>query len=163
MLGTTTALLGSVVASLLAFGVLLEGRWLWVGSPRGTSVIAVAAWLVALVITVSPVAAVGLGALFAAPVSWTAVGTVVVVVTVAADAAVVAGVLVPWGDGAGDQLTTFAAFGAVAIATSLAVGVSSGSAHPTLSWLSPSAVRPAAVRCRRSGVGSREPDRDRRG
>ena len=123
MLGTTTALLGSVVASLLAFGVLLEGRWLWVGSPRGTSVIAVAVWLVALVITVSPVAAVGLGALFAAPVSWTAVGTVVVVVTVAADAAVVAGVLVPWGDGAGDQLTTFAAFGAVAIATSLAVGV----------------------------------------
>ena len=112
MLGTTTALLGSVVASLAVSGVLREGGWLWLAAPRGTGGLAGGAWLVGVVLTVAPVVAVGAVALVVSPALWGAVGTVAVVSVVAADVAVVAGALVPWRGGAGDQLTTFAAFGA---------------------------------------------------
>lgn len=123
MLGTTTTLLGSVVAPLAVFGVVREGRWVWLSTPWRRAAIARLAWAVVLVLTSAPVVAVGTAALLAASASWSAVGTVAVVALLAVDAAVVAGVLLPWGAGAGDQLSTFAAFGAIAIATSLAVGL----------------------------------------
>jgi len=123
MLGTTTALLGSVVASLVVSGVLRDGRWLWVGAPYSSRGIAFTAWLVALAVTLAPVVLVGLGAFVLETPSRSAVAAVAVVAVMAADAALVAGVLVPWSRGAGDQLTTFSAFGAVAIATSLVVGL----------------------------------------
>ena len=123
MLGTTTALLGAVVASLAVCGVVREGGWLWLSAPAPRAAIARAAWAVALLLTSAPVLVVGCAAVAVSPTSWGAVGTIAVVVWLAADAAMVAGVIVPWGAGAGEQVSTFAAFGAVAIAGSLAVGV----------------------------------------
>jgi hypothetical protein len=123
MLGTTTALLGCIVPSLATCGGMCVGRWLWLAAPCPSATIGRSAWGVALVLTTLPAAVVGGVALAVSAASWSAVGTVAIVVVLAADTAAIAGVLVPWRGGAGDQLATFAAFGALAIATSLAIGV----------------------------------------
>ncbi len=124
LLGTTTALLGSILVSLAACGVLLEGRWLWIGAPRDRSRLALTACLVGVVGSAVPVAAVGAGAAIVSGASASTVGIVTVLVIVGSAAALQAGALVPWsGAGIGDQLTTFAVLAAVAIAMSLVVGL----------------------------------------
>jgi hypothetical protein len=124
LLGATTALLGTVLAPLVVGGVLLEGRWLWAAGActrRSTALAAVAVGLTAAAVPVLLVAAVAATTVSAPP---GALGAVAGLTAVAAAAALVAGSLVPWrGDGAGDQVTTFAAFVAVAVLTSLVVAV----------------------------------------
>ena len=46
LLATTTALLGSILFPLAVCGVLLHGRWLWVGGPGDRHVIGLAACLI---------------------------------------------------------------------------------------------------------------------
>jgi len=124
LLGTTTALLGSLFCPLAAGGALLDGRWLWAGTPRGTAVVAEAAALVAVAGTAAPVGVVGAGAWVGSGASRSSAGVVAVLVVAGSATALLAGALVPWQrSGAGDQLTTFAAFAAIAVATSLAVGL----------------------------------------
>lgn len=124
LLATTTALLGSILCSLAVCGLLLNGRWLWIGGPGDRRVIGLAACLVGLTGSAFPVAVVGTGAMAASGASWTAVGGVAAFVVVGSAAALLAGALVPWSDeGVGDQLTTFAAFAAIVIAASLMIGL----------------------------------------
>jgi hypothetical protein len=124
MLGTTTALLGSVFCSLAVAGALEDGRWLWGRTPRGTGAVARATTVVAVTGTAMPVALVGTGAALAAGASRSAIGVVATVVLTGAANALVAGALLPWREsGAGDQLATFAAFAAIAVGVSLAVGL----------------------------------------
>jgi hypothetical protein len=124
LLGTTTALLGSVVSALVLCGVLVDGRWLWHAAPRRGREVVPGAVFLALVLTTLPVAAVGTVALLTSGASWSSVGIVAALVLVGGDLALLAGALVPWqGTGMGDQLTTFAAFAALAMASSLAVGL----------------------------------------
>ena len=86
--------------------------------------IGLAACLVALAGSAFPVTVVGAGAMVASGAPRSAVGVVAAVVIVGSAVALLAGALVPWsGEGVGDQLTTFAALAAIAIATSLAVGL----------------------------------------
>jgi hypothetical protein len=124
LLGTTTALLGSVLCALAIGGALVAGRWLWAATPRGCDAVARSAVLVSLVGSAAPVALVGLGAGLASGAPRGSVGAVAGVVVAGASLAVVAGALVPWQEGAADQLTTFAAFAALALAVSLGVGLS---------------------------------------
>ena len=124
LLGTTTALLGSVVPALVLCGALVDGRWLWRAAPRRGGELVPSAVFLVLVLTALPVAAVGTVALLTSGASWSSVGTVAALVLVGGDIALLAGALVPWqGKGVGDQLTTFGAFAALAMAASLAVGV----------------------------------------
>ena len=124
LLATTTALLGSILCSLAMCGVLLHGRWLWMGGPGDRRFIGLAACLIGLTGSALPVAVVGAGAMVSTGAPWSAVGVVAGIVIVGSATALVAGALVPWSsDGLGDQLTTFAALAAVAIATSVTVGV----------------------------------------
>jgi len=124
LLGTTTALLGSLFCPLAAGGALLDGRWLWAGTPRGSAVVVGAAALVAVAGTAAPVGLVGAGAWVGSGASRSSAGVVAVLVVAGSATALLAGALVPWRrSGVGDQLTTFAAFAAVAVATSLAVGL----------------------------------------
>ena len=96
------------------------------------------------------------------PAIGSAVGTVALVSVVAADVAVVAGALVPWRGGAGDQLTSFAAFGLIAVATSLGVGlvapraVALGAPDPVVAVVLCGAAGAGAVEAlRRSLAGAR--------
>jgi hypothetical protein len=124
LLATTTTLLGSTLCSLAVCGVILQGRWLWVGGPGDRRVIALAACLVGLAGSAFPVAVVGTGAMVASGASWSAVGVVAAFVVVGSAAALLAGALVPWSaEGIGDQLTTFAVCAAIAIAMSLIAGL----------------------------------------
>ena len=124
LLATTTALLGSILCSLAVCGALLPGCWLWLGGSGDGRRISLAGCLVGLTGSTLPVAVVGGGAMVASGTSWSAVGVVAAFVIVGSAAALLAGAAVPWRtDGAGDQLTTFAAFAAVAIAMSLTVGL----------------------------------------
>ena len=124
LLGSSTALLGAVFCPLVTCGALLDGRWLWRGGSRHHVTVAGAAALVATIGALLPVAVVGLAATVAARPSWSPVGAVATLVAVGSAAALAAGALTPWaGSGIGDQLTTFAAFAVIAIATSLVVGV----------------------------------------
>jgi hypothetical protein len=123
MLATTTALLGAILCSLAVCGVLLHGRWLWVGGPVARRVIGLVACLVGLAGSVLPVAVVGAGATAVSGATWSAVGVVTAFVVVGCGAALLAGTLVPWNrEAVGDQMTTFAALAAIAIAMSLVVG-----------------------------------------
>jgi hypothetical protein len=124
LLATTTALLGSILCSLAVCGLVLNGRWLWLGGPGDRRAIGLAACLVGLTGSSAPVAVVGTCAMVVSGTSWGAVGVVAAVVIVGSATALLAGALVPWSSaGVGDQLTTFAALAAIAIATSLAVGL----------------------------------------
>jgi hypothetical protein len=123
LLGTTTALLGSILCSLVACGALLDGLWLWRGSPSDRRSITVAATLVTLAATAAPVAVVALGARAVSDASARSTGVVAALVVVGCALALLAGCLIPWrGSGIGDQLTTFAALAALALVTSLLVG-----------------------------------------
>lgn len=124
LFGTTTALLGSILCSLAMCGVLLRGRWLWMGGPVDRHVIGLAACIIGLTGTALPVAVVGAGARVTSGGSGSAVGVVAGIVIVSSATALVAGALVPWtSEGVGDQLTTFAALAALAIAASITAGV----------------------------------------
>ncbi len=124
LLATTTAMFGSVVCPLLLGGMLLEGRWLWWGGSRRRRLTVPAAELVSLAGAALPVVAAGVCAFAVSGVSWSAVGIVAAILVIGSSLAVVAGAAVPWRrDGAGDQLTTFVAFAALAIGTSLAVAL----------------------------------------
>jgi hypothetical protein len=124
LLCTTTALLGAILAPLVVGGVLIEGRWLWAAaacSRRAIGVSALAVGIAAAAVPVLLVAALAGATVGAPPAPLAAVAGLTVV---AAAAALVAGSLVPWrGEGAGDQVTTFAAFVAVAVVASLAVAL----------------------------------------
>jgi hypothetical protein len=138
LLGTTTALLGSALCALATGGALLDGRWLWARAPRGDAGVARSAVLVALVGTSAPVILVGAAAAVAAGSTPSSAGAVVGLVVTGAALAVVAGALIPWQRGTGSQLTTFAAFAAIAVAVSLGVGlaaprlVSAGAPDPVV-------------------------------
>ena len=124
LLATTTALLGSILCSLAVCGVLLRGRWLWVGGPGDRIALVRAAWLVGSSGSLVPVAIVGVVATVVSGASWSAIGAVAAFAVVGSAAGLLAGSLVPWtGEGVGDQLTTFAALAAITIAGSLAVGL----------------------------------------
>jgi hypothetical protein len=151
LLATTTTLLGSILCPLVLCGVLLHGRWLWVGGPRDRRLVTLAACLVGLVASALPVVVVGALATAVSGASLSALGVVAAFVLVGSAAALLAGALVPWnGEGVGDQLTTFAALAAVAIATSLGVGV----AGPRLVSLGVPAAAVVVVVCGFSAVGA---------
>ena len=83
-----------------------------------------AAGLVGCLGAAAPVAVVGAGAIVASGADWRTVGVAVALVIVGSALALLAGSLVPLrGTGAGDQLTTFAAFAALAVAMSLVTGL----------------------------------------
>ena len=124
LLATTTALLGAILCPLAVCGVLLGGRWLWIGGPGDRAVLVRAASARGLRRVASP----GRGRRgrrnVASGASCSAAGALAAFVVVGSAAALLAGSLVPWhGDGVGDQLTTFAALAAVVVAGSLAVGL----------------------------------------
>ncbi len=124
LLATTTTLLGSLVAALAGWGALAAGAWMWLGAPRGRGAIAAITWQSGLVAAAVPVGIVALVAAFGSGADWRTVGVVAVLVVVGTAVATIAGSLVPWqGDGIGDQLSSLAAFVAVAIATSFIVGL----------------------------------------
>jgi len=152
LLGTTTALLGSALCALATGGALLAGRWLWARAPRGAATVARPAVLVALVGTSAPVILVGVAAAAAAGATRASAGAVAGVVVAGAALGVVAGSLVPWVPGAGAQLTTLAAFAAIAVGVSLGVGlaaprlVSAGAPDPlVLAFVCASCLAAAAV------------------
>lgn len=124
LLATTTTLLGSLVAALAGWGVLATGTWMWLGAPRGRRATAATVWQAGLVASGAPVAGVAAAAAIGSGFDWRTVGVVAVLVVAGAAVATIGGALVPWqGTGIGDQLSSFAAFAAVAIAASLVVGL----------------------------------------
>lgn len=124
LLATTTTLLGSLVASLAGWGALATGAWMWLGAPRGRRAIAAIVWQSGLVAAAVPVCFIAVIVAFGSGLDWRTVGVVAVLVVVGTAIATITGSLVPWqGDGIGDQLSSFAAFVAVAIATSCIVGL----------------------------------------
>ncbi len=124
LLATTTTLLGALVAALVGWGGLACGLWLWRGAPRGRRTIATTTWLAGLVAVATPVALVGAAAAAWSGVDRQTVGVVSVLTVTGAAVATFAGSLVPWrGDGLGDQVSSLSAFAALAIGTSLGVGV----------------------------------------
>ena len=124
LLGTTTALLGSLLCPLVVGGVLDGGRWLWRGAPVPSGAIARSFALASTLAAALPVAAVGSVAAVASGARAGIAGVVAALVVAGSCVALLAGALLPWrGTGAGDQMTTIAAFAAIAIAASLAVGL----------------------------------------
>ena len=124
LLGTTTALLGSLLCPLVVGGVLADGRWLWRSAPVERSAVARAFALASTVAAALPVAVVACVAAVASGAKPGILGILAALVTVGTCLALLAGALVPWrGAGAGDQMTTIAAFAAIAIAVSLGVGL----------------------------------------
>jgi hypothetical protein len=124
LLATTTTLLGSLVAALALFGILQSGSWIWLAAPRRLGSLAATAWLVGLVATAIPVGLVGVFTAIPSGVDASTAGVVAVLVLMGTAVATITGSLVPWrGDGIGDQLSAVAAFMAVALATSFAIGL----------------------------------------
>ena len=124
LLGTTTALLGSLVCPLVVGGVLVDGRWLWRSAPVEGHAIACAFALASTVAASLPVAVVGSTAAPASGAPAGILGVVLALVVVGSGVGLLAGALIPWrGAGAGEQMTTVAAFAAIAIAASLVVGL----------------------------------------
>lgn len=124
LLATTTTLLGSLVPALALFGILVSGSWVWLAAPRGLGSLAAKAWLVGLVAAVIPVGFVGVCTAIASGADGSTAGVVAVLVLMGTAVATITGSLVPWrGDGIGDQLSAVAAFMAVALATSFAIGL----------------------------------------
>jgi hypothetical protein len=124
LLGTTTALLGALLCPLVAGGVLADGRWLWRSAPAADRSVARTAGLVGCLGAAVPVAVVGGGAMVVSGADRRTAGVVASLVIVGSALALLAGALVPLrGAGAGDQLTTFAAFAALAVAASLVTGL----------------------------------------
>jgi hypothetical protein len=124
LLGTTTALLGSLLCPLVVGGVLGDGRWLWRSAPVSSGAIARSFALASTLAAALPVAVVGSFAAIASGAGAGIVGIVGALVVAGSCVALLAGALLPWrGTGAGDQMTTIAAFAAIAISVSLSVGL----------------------------------------
>lgn len=124
LLATSTTLLGSLVAALALLGILAAGSWLWLTGPSGLTSLAVTAWLVSVGAAMVPVGAVGIVAAIVSGAGPASAGVIAVLVVLGAAVAVMAGSLVPWhGDGIGAQVGTVAAFVAISLATSLAIGL----------------------------------------
>jgi hypothetical protein len=124
LLATTTTLLGSLVAALAVFGILLSGSWIWLAAPRGLGPLAARAWLVGLAAAAIPVGLVGVCTAVASGADAATAGVVAALVLMGTAVATITGSLVPWrGDGIGDQLSAVAAFMAVALATSFSIGL----------------------------------------
>jgi hypothetical protein len=124
LLGTTTALLGSILFPLVVGGMLVDGRWLWRGAPVARNAIARSFALASTIGAIVPITVVGsIGALVSG-VRPDTVGVVTTLAVAGSGVALVAGALLPWrGAGSGDQLTSIAAFAALAVAASLVVGL----------------------------------------
>jgi len=123
-LATTTTLLGSLVAALTLYGILASGSWVWLAAPTGLRSLAATAWLVGIAAAAIPVGVVGVVAAITSGVAASAAGVVSVLVVMGAAVATITGSLVPWQrDGIGDQLSTVAAFMALALATSFTIGL----------------------------------------
>ena len=124
LLATTTALLGATVCSLVVGGALADGGWLWDAAPVARRLTVASGVGVGLAGSALPVVLVGIGATAFAGADWPAVGVVAALVITGSAAALAAGAAVPWrGKGVGDQMATFAAFAAIALAGSLPVGL----------------------------------------
>jgi hypothetical protein len=124
LLGTTTALLGSLLCPLVVGGALDDGRWLWRSAPARNGAIPRSFALASTAAAALPVAVVGGVALAASGGSAEILGSVGALVVVGSGVALLAGAMLPWrSTGAGDQMTTIAAFAAIAIAASLVVGL----------------------------------------
>jgi hypothetical protein len=124
LLGTTTALLGALLCPLAIGGVLADGRWLWRTAPAGPYLVSRRGAVVGGVGAAVPVAVVGGCAVTGSGAGLNTVGIVAALVVVGSGLALLAGSVVPLRrSGAGDQLTTFAAFAALAVAASLVTGV----------------------------------------
>jgi len=124
LLATTTALLGAMVCSLAVGGALADGGWLWRAAPADRWLIVASGVGVGVAGSALPVVFVGMGAAAFAGTDWPAVGVVAALVIAGSAAALVAGAAVPWrGKGVGDQMATFAALAAIAVAGSLLVGL----------------------------------------
>ncbi len=124
LLASTTALLGSILGSLAVCGALLPGCWLWRGGGQGLTRLGGLAALAGLSLTAVPVAAIGTGAWLVSGTSWSAAGAVGVLVVAGSACGLAAGAVVPWRrETLGDQVATFAAFAALAVAASITVGV----------------------------------------
>jgi len=124
LLGTTTALLGSLLCPLVVGGVLADGRWLWRSAPVQRGTIARSFTFASIVAAALPTAFVGGVALVVSGGGARILGVVATLVVVGSCVALLAGALLPWrGAGAGDQMTTIAAFAAIAIAASFVVGL----------------------------------------
>ena len=124
LLATTTALLGSIVCSLAVCGVVVAGGWLWLGAPGARRPIAAVCCCIGLGASALTVAAVGAAVACTSGASWNAAGVVAALVVAGSAVAVTAGAAVPWGGtGLGDQLSSFAAFAAIAVVTSFGVGL----------------------------------------
>lgn len=124
LLGTTTALLGSLLCPLVVGGTLDDGRWLWRGAPVRSGAIARSFALSGTAAAAVPVSVVGGVALAASGGGAGSIGVVGALVVVGSGVALLAGAVVPWrSGGAGDQMTTIAAFAGIAIAASFIVGL----------------------------------------
>ncbi len=124
LLSTSTTLLCSLVAALVGWGGLVPGLWLWRGAPGRRRTIAMTTWLAGLVGVAAPVAIVGAISDAWSGVDAQTVGVVAVLAVSGSAVATLAGSLVPWRrDGLGDQFGSLSAFAALAVGTSLAVGV----------------------------------------
>ena len=124
LLGTTTALLGSLLCPLVVGGVLADGRWLWRSAPVQGGAIARSFTFASTVAAALPVALVGGLTLVSSGGGAQIVGVVATLVVVGSCVALLAGALLPWrGSGAGDQMATIAALAAIAIAASFVVGL----------------------------------------
>jgi hypothetical protein len=144
LLAGTTTLLGSLVAALAGFGVLVTGSWVWLGSPTTRRSIAAKTWLVSLVAAAAPIGTIAALAAVSSGVDRRAAGVVGVLTVIGTAVATVSGALVPWqGEGIGDQASSVAAFVALAIATSLVIGL----VAPRLTALGLSGPGVAVVLC----------------
>ena len=91
---------------------------------RDRQLLGLTACVIGLMGSALPVVVVGASASVASGASRNVVGAVAAIVIVGSATALVAGALVPWSsEGVGDQLTTFAALAALAIAVSVVTGI----------------------------------------
>jgi hypothetical protein len=124
LLGTTTALLGSLLCPLVVGGMLDDGRWIWRSAPVRGGAISRSFALSSTAVAALAVTVVGGVALVASGGDAATVGVVGALVIIGSGVALVAGAVVPWrSEGAGDQMTTIAAFAGITIGASLVVGL----------------------------------------
>jgi hypothetical protein len=124
LLATTTALLGSIVCALAGCGVVVAGGWLWLGAPGHRRLLAAVVCSVGFGGCALPVGLVGAAAVCTSGTSWNAACVVAVLLIVGSAVALTAGAAVPWsGTGLGDQLSSLAAFAALAVVASVGIGL----------------------------------------
>ena len=122
-LGAGTAALAAALAPLAAAGFALEGRSLWCSAPIGRARLTAGASAAALALPVAVVLPIAALAAAWAGAALPALATQLLLALVLGAAALAAGALVPWQrDRPGDQLASFAAFGACTIVFSVTGG-----------------------------------------